>query len=92
MDGFWKEFHPILYYSGWIIEGGPNWTSFPDGVTINVATDKRNDPAFVCGWQLSQLLQALHVENISFHVNQTTPSLIQCPKCTEVVLGDIAVH
>jgi len=89
-DEFWKEFQPILYYSGWQLEGGPNRMLFTDGISINAASDK--GAGFMCGWRLSELLQSLHVENVSFHANQTTPNLLRCPECTEVVLGDITIH
>jgi hypothetical protein len=87
---FWDEFSTILNYTNWILEGGANRSVFPSGITIEVAADKGT--AFACGWKLSELLESMNVGPVSFRANQTTPNLLRCPECTEIVIGDVTVH
>lgn len=89
-SAFWSEFQPILNYTNWILEGGANRSAFPDGITIQVAAEKGT--AFTCGWKLSELLESMNVGPINFRANQTTPNLLRCPECTEIVIGDVTVH
>jgi hypothetical protein len=89
---FWKEFQPILGYSGWLLQGGPTpKTVFPDGVTLSVGSD--HGGSFDCAYRLSELLEKLTVRPVTLRVNQTTPDLIACKNtCLEIVVGDVAVH
>jgi len=89
---FWKEFQPILAYSGWLLQGGPTpKTVFPDGVTLSVGSD--HGGSFDCAYRLSELLEKLTVRPVTLRVNQTTPDLIACKNtCLEMVVGDVAVH
>lgn len=87
---FWTDFSPILNYANWILEGGANRTAFPEGITIEVAGDKGT--GFTCGWKLSELLESTNAGPVNFRANQTTPNLLRCPECTEIVIGDVTVH
>ncbi len=85
-EGLVIELPQLIQMGSWHLEGGRNSkTIFPDGVTINVGQDK--GPAFSCAYRLSEILESMKIKPVSFRANVTTPDLVECKDCAEIVLG-----
>jgi hypothetical protein len=87
-DSVAQEVQPIMRLGSWQIAGGSNIkTVFPDGITINVAQE--SGPTFNCGYRLSEWFENMSIKPVHFRANITTPDLVDCKDCVEVVFGSI---
>jgi hypothetical protein len=89
----WGELAEIIGTAGWDLEGGRTApTFFSPGYQIEVSSS--SGAGFTCGYQLSQMLESLHVRE-HLAINQVTPDLMACEKenpthgCVLINVGDV---
>jgi hypothetical protein len=76
----------IVEAGGWHIEGGRNTKNvFPDGITINVGQE--SGPAYNCAYPLSELFESMRLKPVNFRPNVSTPDLVDCKDCAEIIVG-----